>query len=136
MKTYFKLSREIFESAIWTDTPDLLKLFIYLIGSARFEKKLKKFHGFNLCHGEVVTSLTQIAENNSYNEFGRLQQWSKQKVSRMLKVLTQQGYINMKTDTYGTHISICNYGKYQDKETYKRTRMERGWNGDGTIIRM
>ena len=119
--TYFTLSRTIFDSAIWRDNPHTLKLFIYLIGQARHSKTPKKFPTFKIKRGELVTSLSQIAENNSYMFKGAMREWSRMKVSRMLKTLEKQGYINILCDTYGTHISVCNYDTYQSKENYSVT---------------
>ena len=51
--TYFILTRKIFDSAIWSDDPHVLKLFIYLIGTARYNKISKKFKGFEIKRGET-----------------------------------------------------------------------------------
>lgn len=133
-KSYFLLSREIFDSAIWRDDPHILKLFLYLIGQARFDDKPKKYPTFEIKKGEMVSSLSQIAENNEYMWHGSLHQWSRQKVSRMLEVLTCQGYINLLADTYGTHVKVCNYERYQEQENYKRTEVEQKWNRSGTEV--
>ena len=137
-KSFFILSREIFDSAIWRDSPDVLKLWIYLIGIARFDKEPKKFPGFVVKRGELVTSLAQIAENNEYEENGTAKQWSRMKVSRMLKKLAEQGYIEQRCDTYGTHVSICNYDIYQDVGRYKAnshdTTVLRGCDESVTVV--
>ena len=114
----FLLARQIFESAIWRDDPHVLKLFIYLIGKARHKEQPKKYPGFEIKQGEMVTSLAHIAEDNEFFN-RRLQQWSRAKVSRMLSLLKEQGYIEILADTYGTHISICNYSLYQDMSNYR-----------------
>jgi len=141
MKSYFLLSRQIFESAIWQDDPHILKLFIYLIGQSRYDKKPKVYPNCKIERGELVTSLQEISENNHYLKHGKIQKWSRQKVARMLEVLTKQGYILLLSDTYGTHIKLCNYEQYQDKNTYKRevsdssgTSVERNWNECGTQL--
>lgn len=136
MSGYFILSRQIFESAIWRDDSNILKLFIYLIGKARHSSDPKKYNGFKICRGELVTSLSQIAENNEYIANGRLKVWSRSKVSRMLSTLKEHKYIDILSDTYGTHISICNYSTYQDVSSYKSntsaTPLQRACNGDET----
>ena len=141
MKSYFLLSRQIFESAIWQDDPHILKLFIYLIGQSRYDKKPKVYPNCKINRGELVTSLQEISENNHYLKHGKIQKWSRQKVARMLEVLTKQGYILLISDTYGTHVRICNYEQYQDKNSYKReisdssgTHVERNWNACGTQL--
>ena len=133
--TYFILSRNIFESAIWRDDPHILKLFIYLIGNARHSRKDKVYPKIKIKRGELVTSLMQISEDNEYVLNGIIKKWSRQKVSRMLKLLEDQNYIKRVSDTYGTHINICNYDIYQSPDTYKTdtdgTVVERLWNGCG-----
>ena len=136
--TYFILTRQIFESAIWKHNPHVTRLFIYLIGMARYRKKPEKYPTFSIKRGELVTSLTFIADNNKYIDRGVLRSWSKQKVSRMLKTLEDEGYISLLSDTYGTHISVTNYDTYQSPERYKAdgcgTGVEQVWNGCGTGV--
>lgn len=115
----FLLARMIFESAIWKDDPHVLKLFIYLIGNARYNSKSKKYSHFEIKRGELVTSLTKISEENEYYQNGTIKSWGRMKISRMLDILEKQGYIKRLCDTYGTHISICNYDTYQDLNSYK-----------------
>lgn len=136
--TYFLLTRKIFNSPIWSNDPHVLKLFIYLIGTARHSKNPKRYPNFEIKRGELVTSLNQIAEDNEYLGNGVLKRWSKQKVSRMLKLLVDQDYIKLLSDTYGTHISINHYDTYQDANTYKvdtsGTPLEQEWNTSGTGV--
>lgn len=115
----FLLARQIFESAIWRDDPHVLKLFIYLMGQARHNTKPKKYPSFEIKRGELVTSLAKISEENEYSQNGTIKSWARMKISRMLDLLEQQGYIKKLCDTYGTHISICNYNTYQDINNYK-----------------
>jgi len=136
--TYFILTRKIFESSIWKDDPHILKLFIYLIGTARHKKDPKKYNGFEIKRGELVTSLSLLADDNEFIKNGRLQQWSRAKVSRMLKVLEEQEYIKILSDTYGTHISILKYDTYQSPSTYKtntsETPLKRLCNDTETVL--
>ena len=135
---YFLLSRLIFESPIWRECPRMLKLFIYLIGVARHKKVPKRYPGFAVKRGELVTSLWQLSEDNEYLDKGRLKKLSRQSVSRMLKRLQNLGMIELKADTYGTHICICNYEKYQSPESYKADTFDTGveidWNQSGTRV--
>ena len=130
--TYFLITRKLFDSPIWRDNPHNLKLFLYLVGMARHDKKSKRFNGFEVKRGELVTSLSSIVEDNEYMDGRWVKKWSRQKVSRMLKKLTDDGYISLLSDTYGTHIKVINYDTYQDPKTYKRTRVEHGCDMGGT----
>ena len=120
------LSRAIYDSAIWTHNPHVLKLFIYLIGEARFKKDPKKYSGFMQQRGEVITSLRDIAEDNEYLERNKLCKWSRQRVGRMINTLEDEGYVKVLADTYGTHLSIVNYDTYQNPNTYKADRCGTG----------
>lgn len=115
----FIIARQIFESAIWKNNPHIIKLFIYLIGEARHKRHPKKYPHFNIERGELLTSLKKLAEENQYEENGTLKEWSRAKVSRMLQSLVEQQYIEIKPNTYGTQIKVCNYDKYQDLSNYK-----------------
>ena len=117
--TYFILTRQIFDSAIWKHNPHVTRLFIYLVGMARHSKKPEHYSTFSIKRGEFVTSLTDIANANRFLERGVLRSWSKQKVGRMLETLQKEGYISLLSDTYGTHISVVNYDTYQDPSKYK-----------------
>ncbi|CAG0939337.1 hypothetical protein BROC_00578 [Candidatus Brocadiaceae bacterium] len=117
---YFIIARKIFDSAIWRDNPDLLKLFLYLIGKARHSSVPKNYPGFVINRGELITSLLEIAENNEYTELdGHKRKWSNPTVSRMLTRLQKHNLIKKIKDTYGTHITICNYNTYQNHNNYQ-----------------
>ena len=132
-KTYFILSRKIFESAIWRDDPHILKLFIYLVGMARHYNKPQSYPTFKIKRGELVTSLRNISDDNEY--FNKtVRKWSSGKVSRMLHKLQEQGYINILADTYGTHLKICNYDTYQTTTNYGANSSGTEANSSGTVV--
>ena len=116
------IDRNIFESAIWRESPETLKLFIWLIGKARSSKTPKKYPHFEIKRGELVTSFNDISEGNEYYYQKAIRRWSNSKISRMLDKLKkgENRYIEVIRDTYGTHIKICNYDIYQDPGRYKR----------------
>lgn len=116
---YFLIARKIFESSVWFDNPHVLKMFIWFIGKARHKKNPKKYPHCTIQRGELVTSLSEISENNEWMEQKAVRKWSRQKVSRMIKTLEDQGLIKVIADTYGTHIKVCNYDIYQDWDRYK-----------------
>lgn len=116
---YILIARIIQESAIWKENPHTLKLFIYLVMQARHKLEPKKYPGFEVKRGELITSLSQLSDNNEFMD-KTMRKWSRMKVSRMLQKLHNGGYINILSDTYGTHIKIVNYDDYQDKNRYKK----------------
>lgn len=133
------LSRTIYDSAIWRENPSTIKLFIYLLGSARFHREPKQFPNFKLQRGEILTSLADIADNNEWIEHGAHKKWSRAKVCRMLDSLEKGGYITRISDTYGTHIKVCNYSRYQDPSIYgsdsDETEVKRTCNGSETEVK-
>jgi len=112
------LSKLIYQSPIWLDDPHVLKLFVYLIGQARYKHEPKKYPLVTIKRGEIVTSLDHISRENEYSENNMVKHWSKSRVSRMLHKLDDQGYISLACDTYGTHIKVCNYERYQNIKLY------------------
>ena len=116
---YYLSARQMFDSDLWQCPADEIKLAHYLIGTARHNKKPKRFPGFQVCRGELVTSMSLISENCQWYENRKVRSWSRQKVARMLKKLVDINFISLKSDTYGTHISICNYSEYQNPDNYK-----------------
>ena len=119
---YFIISKLIFGSKIWSDDVHLLKLFVWLIGRAHHEDEPKYYPHATVNRGEVLTSLEHISEQNEYSENNTIKRWSRMKVSRMLAKLEEQGYIIRACDTYGTHVKVCNYEKYQDASLYARDK--------------
>ena len=123
-ESYFIINRKIFESPIWSDDPHVLKLFIWLIGNVRHNKIPKRYPRVIVNRGELVTSLLEISENNEYVSKNSIKKWSRAKVSRMLKKLIEEKYINIVSDTYGTHIKVCNYDHYQQPKRYQANSSE------------
>ncbi len=134
IESYFILSRKIFESAIWRDNPSLLKLFIWIIGNARYDKTPKKYPGVTIQRGELVTSLANIAESNEYTYRNSVRRWSRSYVSKMLVRLETEEYIVLCEDTYGTHIKVCNYNIYQEQKRYVENRKRTDWKQIGNRL--
>ena len=60
--------------------------------------------------------------------------WSRGKANRFLNELKKDGQIDIKTDTRNSIITICNYSKYQDKDTAGDT-IDSTTNGHQTDIK-
>jgi len=133
--TYFIITRKIFDSPIWREDIHVLKLFLYLIGEARHSTKPKRYPNCDIHRGELLTSLSSIAEDNEYRNRKIITKWSRAKVARMLEYLSEHGYIELLPDTYGTHIKICNYSIYQDPNTYKADASETTPDASETQVR-
>lgn len=116
---YFVIARKILDADVWRGDPHILKLFLYLIGKARHSHEPKKYPGFEINRGELVTSIGDIIDCNQYMAHrGRVSKWSRSKVSRMLNKLKNAGRIEEIGDTYGLHIRISQYDLYQNPSNY------------------
>lgn len=129
---WIALHRQLFDSTLWSLPPDTTRLAIYLLLQARWAKDPKKLPDCLIKHGELVTSLADIARGCEWYENRQLRRWSRQKVMRMLSTLVGIEFCTLKSDTYGTHVSICNYAQYQQvaaaNSDSSGTPMEHPWN--------
>jgi hypothetical protein len=78
--------------------------------------------GFDLKRGEMVTSLAALAEGCQWFENRKVRTWSRQKVRRMLADLVETEFVEVISDTYGTHLKVCKYDAYQDARNYNSDR--------------
>ena len=74
--------------------------------------------------GEVVTSQKKLQK-----QFG----WGNTKVRNYLNLLQSDEMIDIKTTPKRTHITICNYESYQDKQLKKKTKTKRKQPADKLI---
>jgi len=116
---YIYLHRRLFESRLWSMPPDVLRLGVYLMLEAHYEAKPIKLPDVLIQRGEVVTSLSDIAKGCRWYENRKARAWSRQKVSRMLDQLVAVGFCRYKSDSYGTHIRLCNYEDFQRRPARK-----------------
>ncbi len=134
----FLISRQIFQSAIWTEKrPLCLKLFLWLIGNAVFRDG-HVFKGHVLKRGELITTYAKLAEVLAYRHNHQTIKPTKKELRIMLSWLQSEGMIFMKpltdvawqskgtpkdvTKAYiGLLISVVNYDTYQAAKSYKGT---------------
>lgn len=114
----FLIARSIFESDIWEGDIHLLKLWIYLLGKAKFKKN-------SLECGELPISLRQIQQDNCYISPKSIirKYWSRHKVDNMLKQLEEEKRIICKRTSKGTIVKVIKYKDYQNLLNYKRDRL-------------
>ena len=108
MGGWIKLYRQIQECWIWEE-PDMLKAWIDLLLMANHSKKKRLINGklVEIDAGQRWTSINHLSER-----WG----WDKRKVKRFLNTLEKDHMISQKCTTYGTMITIENYGVYQNGE--------------------
>ena len=112
------LARATLDSRMWSLGPDCRSLAIWLILRARFDRTPSKFAGFDVGRGEVLTSLSAIADDCAWRENRTVHRWSREKVRRMLAKLCEVGFCLELRDSGGTHIRLCNYDRYQLSDNY------------------
>jgi hypothetical protein len=133
---YVLLARLTTESTLWSCSPDIFRLAMWLLLDARHSHHPKKYDGFHVCRGEVLTSLRDIAEACVWHEKSAVRKWSPQKVSRMIGKLTKLGFLTVLSDTYGTHLRICKYEHYQNPEMYVADRCGTDADRCGTDVEL
>lgn len=111
--------RATLDSQLWQCGPDVVRVATYLILRARYHQEPKKYPGFKVSRGDVLTSLSSISEDCSWFENRMVRKWSRGKVGRILETLEKIGFCSRISDTYGTHLNICKYDLYQDLSKYK-----------------
>lgn len=136
---YFKIYREIFDSSIWLQ-PVELRLFLYLIGKARYKKKPNKKYesqGVVIKRGQFLRSYRKIREDLEYLENKSVKHYSLSSIKRAIDKLIEEERIKTEKTPLGTLFTVVNYRHYQDyqgENCERGTESERSWNGDGTQL--
>lgn len=134
---FFKIHRQIFDSDIFLN-PGLLRLFLYLIGKARYSEKPNskyKSHDIIIKRGQFLRSYRKIQDDLEYLDNRAIKKYSLSTIKDNLDRLEEQNRIERKKTQLGTLFTIVNYNKYQDLQTNKnrtsngvRTDSERSAN--------
>jgi hypothetical protein len=115
---WVKVHRVIEDTGLWQEGADVLKLFIWILLRVNYRKDhTPNKGGVKVPYGHHLASLRQIARSNEYVSNNRVTTWSLSKVSRMLKLLEEQGRIKCTVTELGTLIKCINFAKYQAKTT-------------------
>jgi len=116
---YIKVARRLKESAIWSQDPHYLRLWTYLLLSARWDEKPIQKGGVTIGRGQVLKSYRRIADENEWRENRALKKWSTSRVKRMLDWLRENEMVSLHGTELGTLITIKNFNGYQDPESYR-----------------
>lgn len=125
---FFKLARQITESAIWDDgTPfDKAHAWIDLLMYVNWADGERPIRGeiLKIKRGSQFTSDKFLA--NRWH-------WSRNRTRRFLDTLERAGMITVNRTSIGTWINVVNYSKFQDKRTGSGTgNGTRNGTSDGT----
>jgi len=132
--SFFKLDRDIFNSDIWRH-PQKLRLFIYLLGNARYSEGEIKKYGVTLKPGQFIRSYRNIQKDLAYLDRNAEKELSVSQIKRLVHQLVTEERVKIETTQVGTLFTICNYSEYQ-LEGYDKskvgTAMEQQRNSNGT----
>lgn len=129
MSGYFKIERDFLSSPFWlSEVFTKPQAWIDLIGMANYTDKTKFYKGVfqKVKRGQIITSQQALA--NRWN-------WSRHRVSDFLRTLEAAEMVTTERTTYGTLLTVVNYGFYQDggsaKGTTKGGRKDTAGTSDG-----
>ena len=145
----FLISRNLFNSAIWQRPPQYMRLFLWLIGRAAFQKG-QSYKGHVLERGQLITTYDKMSEVLCYKFNKRFVKPSRKEIRIMLDWLCGEGMIFVKpliagtlpnwgrpsgrTRAYvGLLITVINYDTYQDLEHYRGTDKGRPSSAQGQL---
>lgn len=120
--SWFKVEREIFNSEVFKD--DVFterEAWIWLISSACFEDT-----EINVLNNPVVLHRGELSFSIRF--MAKKFRWTAGKVQNFLKKLKKWNMIELKTQTGQSHLSICNYSKFQDSTNSQQTEDEQPAN--------
>ena len=131
------MDRKIFGSDIWFQ-PVELRIFIYLIGQARFEDEPNRKYesrGVIIEKGQYLKSYRKLQKDLEYIENNAVKNYSLSRIKRTLDNLKEQNRIKTEKTPLGTLFTVVNYCHYQgwySKNDEHRTELEQQRNADGT----
>ena len=125
---YIKLWRKTMETDFWTERREFSKFeaWIDMLMDANFQERevVIGFESFKVKRGECL---------KSYEGWAKRWNWSRTKAYRYVTLLVRLRRVSvMKVTTKATHLSICNYSKYQDVRNASETQAERKRNASET----
>lgn len=113
---YIKLHRKFFENTLWKEPREYSKAeaWLDLIQSARFESSQV------ILNGRVIeVQMSEVAASRRYLE--KRWGWGSTKVNNFLDYLKKNQMITTKQTSGQTIITLCNYERYNGKQTREQT---------------
>ncbi|WP_260450137.1 DnaD domain-containing protein [Listeria booriae] len=121
------MSREVFESDIWTDVAKF-RLFFYIVGNAVFSEKGVQKGSVHVGRGQYLRSYRNLREDLTYYDKNAEKKYGLATITRKVDELVSEGRLEIKQTEHGTLFTVCNYALYQDLNNYKGE----GRNSNGT----
>jgi predicted transcriptional regulator len=125
---FFGLWRKLFLSEIWKMPPVYLRVWLWILGDVQwkiYEAKTATQFVIYVLPGQKITSLNDIANGVSWDEWGKEKVPNRKTISTVLEWLQNRGQINAESNNRHTFISVVKWDTYQaqlqDKVTEKVT---------------
>ena len=128
----FLMSREIFDSYIYTDVTKF-RIFFHIIGHAVFAEEGVKKGNVHIKRGQYLRSLRNLREDLVYFENNSEKMYSLSTLNRKIGELVEEERIIVENTKLGTLFTVVNYAKYQDFEYYIGGNLEQQKNGKRTV---
>jgi len=126
-KGYTQAYRKELDSNIWKMPPLYQRVFFYLRQTASWESEefptIKKFK-IALNPGQLITSLSTIADGVSWYEYGTKRTPNKKTIKCILDWLESNAKVTVVSNRYGTFINITNWSIYNSNGKQKVTPKE------------
>jgi uncharacterized phage protein (TIGR02220 family) len=112
---YYIKARQIQSSEIATAPPVIREVWDWLLREANHcdDERL------GIKRGELIRTLMEISDGLSWFVGYRKMRYSKSQCENATKVLMKHSMITTTKTTRGLHITICNYGIYQNPKNYE-----------------
>jgi len=121
---YTKAYRKELESDIWKMSPLYQRVFYYLRQKATWKPETfptRLGFGIALNPGQLITSLSSIADGVSWYEYGVKKTPNKKTIKAILDWLESNSMVTVESNRYGTFINIINWNSYNSIEMEKVT---------------
>tara|TARA_B100000949_G_scaffold10403_1_gene8068 strand:+ start:752 stop:1513 length:762 start_codon:yes stop_codon:yes gene_type:complete len=120
---FILLSRDILDKPSLWGSPDVFRLWSYILLRCNFGEKSYSYSGVEVKRGQFLRSFRAIARDCSYKIKGRTIEWSPTKIQRMLGVLVRDGRIKIiphDTPNVGTLIEVLNWDHRQSIKSFRK----------------
>ena len=129
MKSGFaKTYRKVLLSDVWKMPPLYHRVFQYLILKASFEPDMfptKRKYNINLLPGQLITSMSVIAQGVSWTEYGVEKIPNKKIIKDILDWLKFNEMIILVSNASGTYVEVVNWRTYHSFSSEKVTQKKR-----------
>lgn len=118
-KGFFKIDRNLFDNDIFLH-PQKLRLFLFILGNARYKDGEKKIGDIVVKKGQYLRSYRKLQEDLRYLDNNELGTPSLGYIKRAIYQLVDEKRLEITPTRLGTLFTVCNYCEYQDTEKYVR----------------